>query len=86
MPTKHLNKKPIEDALAKTKITPSVIQEKTEGQVSSQVSAEALDDTMSNDEFNKAMAALNNIWSVCPAGLPKDLSAKHDDYLFGEKK
>lgn len=47
---------------------------------------EGLDDKMSDGEFNKAMAALEDIWSVCPADLPKDLSTKHDYYLFGEKK
>lgn len=47
---------------------------------------EGLDDKMSDDEFNKAMAALKDIWNACSTNLPKDLSTKHDYYLFGKKK
>lgn len=57
-----------------------------EGRVSYQVLTEVLGDKMSDDEFNKAMAALEDIWNSCPKDLPKDLSQKHDQYLFGEKK
>lgn len=76
---------PVDDALAKIKAAPSAVIEKTEGPVY-QVLAEAIEDKMSDDEFNKAMAALKEIWSVCPADLPKDLSTTHDYYLFSEKK
>lgn len=77
---------PVDDALAKTKAAPSAVIEKTEGPVY-QVLAEAIiEDKMSDDEFNKAMTALKEIWSACPADLPKDLSTKHDYYLFSEKK
>jgi len=74
MTVKYLKNKPL-------------VVEKGEGFKSYHVLAEALaDDKMTNDEFNKAMAALENIWSVCPADLPKDLSTKHNHYLFGERK
>lgn len=86
MTIKHLRKKLIEDAPAKTKNLSSSIVEKTEGTVSYQFFAEALEDKMSDDEFNKAMAALKDIWSVCPEDLPKDLSTKHDYYMFRKKK
>jgi len=76
-----VNTIPVEDALEKTKAAPSAIVEKTEGPVLYQILSEALEDKMSDEEFNKAMAALENIWSVCPADLPEDLSAKHDHYL-----
>lgn len=77
---------PVDDALAKIKAAPSAVIEKTEGPVY-QVLAEAIiEDKMSDDEFNKAMTALKEIWSACPADLPKDLSTKHDYYLFSEKK
>ncbi len=69
------NTVPIEDAFAKAKAAPSAIN------VSYQVLAEALEDKMTDEEFNKAMAALNDIWRVCPEDLPKDLSTKHDHYL-----
>jgi hypothetical protein len=73
MTVKHLKNKPL--------------IEKVEDFKSYHVLAKALaDDEMTNDEFNKAMAALENIWSVCPADLPKDLSAKHNHYLFGDRK
>ena len=62
---------------------PLIIVEKTENYILYQVLAEVLEDKMSEDEFNKAMTALENIWSACPADLPKDLSAKHDHYLGG---
>ncbi|MEK6591132.1 MAG: hypothetical protein AABZ11_10695 [Nitrospinota bacterium] len=74
MTLKHLKNKPL-------------VVEKGKGLKSYHVSAEALtDDRMSDDEFNKSMAALENIWSVCPTDLPKDLSKKHDHYLFGNRK
>lgn len=81
-----INTIPTEDVHATISAAPSAIVEKGDGLISYQVLVEALDDKMSDDEFNKAMAALNNIWSVCPADLPRDLSIKHDYYLFGEKK
>ena len=71
----------IDDALANTKATPSAIIEKAEGTVSYQVLAESLEDKMTDDEFNTAMAALKDIWRLCPEDLPKDLSTKHDHYL-----
>lgn len=71
----------IDDAFAKTKATPSAMIEKAEGNVSYQVFAESLEDKMTDDEFNKAMAALKEIWRLCPEGLPTDLSTKHDHYL-----
>lgn len=52
----------------------------------SKISAEMAEDKMSDDEFNKAMVALNDIWSACPADPPKDLSMNHDSYFFREKK
>lgn len=81
-----INTIPTEDVHAKISAAPSAIVEKGDGLISYQVLAGALDNKMSDDEFNKAMAALNNIWSVCPGGIPKDLSTKHDYYLFEEKK
>jgi len=84
MTIKHL-KKLIEDAQTKTQTTPSAIVKKTKHPKPSQILAEMVDNKMSDDEFNKAMAALEDIWSVCPAGLPRDLSTKHD-YFFREKK
>jgi hypothetical protein len=69
------NTVPIEDAFAKTKAAPS------ETTVSYKVLAEALEDKMTDDEFNKAMAALKDIWKICPEDFPKDLSTKHDQYL-----
>lgn len=78
MTTKHLRKKLIEDAPAKTKGASIT--------VSYQVLANTREDKMSDDEFNKAMAALEDIWNSCPKDLPKDLSKKHDQYLFGERK
>ena len=71
----------IDDAFAKAKATPSAIIEKAEGTVSYQVLAESLEDKMTDDEFNTAMAALKDIWRLCPEDLPKDLSTKHDHYL-----
>lgn len=58
----------------------------TEGHVSCQVLTEALEDKMSDDEFNKAMAALEDIWNSCPKDFSRDLFQKHDQYLFGVKK
>jgi hypothetical protein len=58
----------------------------TEGHVSYHVLTEVLEDKMSDDEFNKAMAALEDIWNSCPKDFPRDLSQKHDQYLFGVKK
>lgn len=77
------NTVPVEDVVAKMQAAPSAIVEKTENYILYQVLAEVLEDKMSEDEFNKAMTALENIWSACPADLPKDLSAKHDHYLGG---
>ncbi len=71
----------IDDAFAKAKATPSAIIEKAEGTVSYQVFAESLEDKMTDDEFDKAMATLKEIWRLCPEDLPKDLSTKHDHYL-----
>ncbi|OHE55421.1 MAG: hypothetical protein A2Z47_10525 [Thermodesulfovibrio sp. RBG_19FT_COMBO_42_12] len=71
----------VEDALAKTTAAHSAIIEIAEGTVSYQFLAESLEDKMTDDEFNKAMAALNDIWRLCPEDLPKDLSTKHDHYL-----
>lgn len=42
-------------------------------------------DRMSDDDFKKAMAALEDIWDVCPPDAPKDLSINHDRYLYGKK-
>ena len=81
-----INTIPTEDVHATISAAPSAIVEKGNGLISYQVLAGALDDKMSDDEFNKAMAALEDIWSVCPADIPKDLSTKHDYYFFREKK
>ncbi len=86
MTIKHFKKRLIGDAQAKTKATHSAIVKKTKCPMPSKISSKMAEDKMSDDEFNKAMAALNNIWSVCPTGIPKDLSTKHDYYLFEEKK
>jgi len=80
------NTVPVDDTIVKIKAAPSAIIKKTEGSVSYQILAETLEEKMSDDEFNKAMVALKAIWDVCPADLPKDLSTKHDYYLFSEKK
>jgi hypothetical protein len=80
-----VNTVPIGDAFAKTKSTPSAIIERGEDRTSYGILAEALDDRMTDDEFNKAMAALADIWRACPEDLPKDLSARHDHYLSGAK-
>lgn len=71
----------IDDAFAKAKATPSAIIEKAEGTVSYQAFAESLEDKMTDDEFDKAMATLKEIWRLCPEDLPEDLSTKHDHYL-----
>ncbi len=85
MTIKHL-KKLIEDAQTKTQTTPSAIVKKTKRPKPSQILTEIVENKMSDDEFNKAMAALEDIWSACPADLPKDLSTNHDYHFFREKK
>lgn len=52
----------------------------------SKILTEMAEDKISDDEFNKAMVALEDIWSACPADLPKDLSTNHDYHFFREKK
>ena len=85
MTIKHL-KKLIEDAQTKTQTTPSAIVKKTKRPKPSQSLTEIVENKMSDDEFNKAMAALGDIWNACPADLPKDLSTNHDYHFFREKK
>ena len=80
-----VNTVPTGEAVARDNAAPSAVIEKGVGQITYQVFAEALEDRMSDDEFSKAMAALENIWNTCPEDLPRDLSARHDQYLFGTK-
>jgi hypothetical protein len=80
-----VNTVPIGDAQEKIKAAPSAIVEKGEGRISYEILAEPLEDRMTDDEFNKSMAALEDIWHACPKDLPKDLSLKHDYYLFGTR-
>ena len=86
MTIKHFRKRPIEDAQTKTQTTPSAIVKKTKRPKPSQSLTEIVENKMSDDEFNKAMAALGDIWNACPADLPKDLSTNHDYHFFREKK
>jgi hypothetical protein len=80
-----VNTVPIGDAQARIKAAPSALVEKGEGRISYGILAETIEDRMTDDEFNRAMAALEDIWRVCPKDLPKDFSLKHDYYLFGAK-
>ncbi len=86
MTIKHVKKRPIEVAQTKTQTTPFAIVKKTKSPMSSKILTEMAEDKMSDDEFNKAMAALEDIWSACPADLPEDLSTNHDYHFFREKK
>lgn len=80
-----VNTVPIGETQSKIKAAPSAIVEKAEARVSYGALAETIEDKMTDDEFNKAIAALEDIWHACPENLPSDLSAKHDNYLFGIK-
>jgi hypothetical protein len=86
MTIKHFKKRPIEAAQTKTKTTPFAIVKKTKCPKPSIILTEMAEDKMSDDEFNKAMTALEDIWSACPEDLPKDLSTNHDYHFFREKK
>lgn len=88
MTIKHFRKRPIEDTQTKTQTTPFAIVKKTKSPIPmpSKILTEMEENKMSDDEFNKAMAALEDIWSACPADLPKDLSTNHDYHFFREKK
>lgn len=80
-----VNTVPTGDTQARIKAAPSALVEKGEGRISYGILAETVADRMSDDEFDKSMTALEDIWRACPEDLPKDLSLKHDYYLFGAK-
>ncbi|MEO5356874.1 MAG: hypothetical protein H7844_06200 [Nitrospirae bacterium YQR-1] len=73
------------ESLTKSKVAPSAIVETGENQASYGVLPETIEDRLNDDEFSKAMTALEAIWSACPDDLPEDISIKHDHYLSGVK-